>query len=211
MKEPPHRALSRHHSSASACMANPSGTTSYSVPCAFPFTYKGITYTSCTTIDHHRAWCKTKGLHHHDDWGHCEISRSCATLEYESGKKYRTGTSSLTSLLGLVQNSIPLSHTCYFPTIACPLSVQDILKLRALLDVCLMTLDTGNLHSLAYFLLHTKELPIIHVQQQNTTAHGVYAMEVSAIGATASPLSHVQTGRMCHYLLVVQQQHQLHF
>lgn len=42
--------------------------------CVFPFTYKGITYHSCTTMDHYRPWCSTvvdfkpnAGL-----WGNCD-------------------------------------------------------------------------------------------------------------------------------------------
>lgn len=25
--------------------------------CSIPFTYKGVTYNSCTDVDHHRLWC----------------------------------------------------------------------------------------------------------------------------------------------------------
>lgn len=39
-------------------------------PCAFPFTYNGVTYSGCTKADHERYWCDvdtTTG-----EWQNCE-------------------------------------------------------------------------------------------------------------------------------------------
>lgn len=42
-------------------------------PCKFPFTYKGVTYESCTTVDHCRPWCYTgeTATNGEGHWGNC--------------------------------------------------------------------------------------------------------------------------------------------
>ena len=40
--------------------------------CVFPFIYKGVTYTACTSIDHFRNWCATTSNYDRDRlWGNC--------------------------------------------------------------------------------------------------------------------------------------------
>ncbi|KAL3822964.1 hypothetical protein ACHAXA_011679 [Cyclostephanos tholiformis] len=42
------------------------------LPCAFPFTYEGVEYYSCTTVDWSQAWCATKtGNYKSGHWKHC--------------------------------------------------------------------------------------------------------------------------------------------
>ena len=42
--------------------------------CNFPFTYGGVTYTSCTSVGEPRPWCSLKtsgGIHVTGNWGYC--------------------------------------------------------------------------------------------------------------------------------------------
>ena len=47
-------------------------------PCAFPFTYLGVTFGDCTTVDdaNGRAWCITEG----GGWGYCDCGPTPPTL-----------------------------------------------------------------------------------------------------------------------------------
>ena len=38
--------------------------------CSIPFTYKGVTYYSCTTADHNKPWCSLD-LVYKGNWGDC--------------------------------------------------------------------------------------------------------------------------------------------
>ena len=38
--------------------------------CALPFTYKGITYSNCTTVDHPRLWCSIDSIYN-GRWAEC--------------------------------------------------------------------------------------------------------------------------------------------
>ena len=40
--------------------------------CALPFTYKGITYETCTTVDELKYWCPTTD----GAWGYCDLSQA---------------------------------------------------------------------------------------------------------------------------------------
>ncbi|XP_031556124.1 uncharacterized protein LOC116292922 [Actinia tenebrosa] len=39
--------------------------------CVFPFVYKGVTYTSCTEVDHHRLWCSFTPNFENHQWENC--------------------------------------------------------------------------------------------------------------------------------------------
>lgn len=40
--------------------------------CFFPFTYKGVKYWGCTSVDHPRPWCPTTEDYNRDQrWGEC--------------------------------------------------------------------------------------------------------------------------------------------
>merc|ERR1712038_1381571 len=68
-------------SATSSCpsetIATPSCTTTQG-QCVFPFRYKGVVYTSCTTVDRASAWCSTQtdiaGLHQAGSEGDCPAS-----------------------------------------------------------------------------------------------------------------------------------------
>lgn len=53
--------------------------------CVFPFLYKNVTYSSCTTMDHHRPWCATVALDGDVSgtgyWGNCEEDSCLQTPE----------------------------------------------------------------------------------------------------------------------------------
>ena len=38
--------------------------------CSIPFTYKGVTYNSCTTADHNKPWCSLDRVYK-GNWGDC--------------------------------------------------------------------------------------------------------------------------------------------
>ena len=38
--------------------------------CAFPFTYKGVSYDECITLDHDDRWCSTTSVYN-GTWGNC--------------------------------------------------------------------------------------------------------------------------------------------
>ena len=44
--------------------------------CAFPFTYQGETYETCTEVDDDQLWCSTEvdhnGVHVRGKWGYCD-------------------------------------------------------------------------------------------------------------------------------------------
>ena len=46
--------------------------------CVFPFVYRNILYTRCTSVDHSRPWCATAvdpfGRFLNDQWGNCDLS-----------------------------------------------------------------------------------------------------------------------------------------
>lgn len=49
------------------------------VPCVFPFVYKNVTYSACTSVDHSGGWCATevsKGTNEYTEWGDCPASPS---------------------------------------------------------------------------------------------------------------------------------------
>ncbi|XP_068750538.1 uncharacterized protein [Montipora capricornis] len=41
--------------------------------CSLPFTYKGVTYNSCTKVDHNQLWCSLD-TYYRGRWGNCETS-----------------------------------------------------------------------------------------------------------------------------------------
>ena len=50
------------------------------MPCVFPFTYDGITHTSCTYYGgYSKPWCGTKtdenGLYQSGQWGYCNMDK----------------------------------------------------------------------------------------------------------------------------------------
>ncbi|XP_065826165.1 uncharacterized protein [Oscarella lobularis] len=49
------------------------GGTANGARCAFPFTFKGVTYESCTTVGGNRLWCATRqgNVSTHNKWGFC--------------------------------------------------------------------------------------------------------------------------------------------
>jgi len=61
--------------------------------CVFPFTYDGVVYDKCTTVDDHegKPWCSTltneeeKHIAGQGNWGYCPISASCGTLGCKCG------------------------------------------------------------------------------------------------------------------------------
>ena len=64
-------------------------------PCIFPFSYKGIEYTECTTIDNDRKhWCATKvdtnGSYIDGKWGNCNsiCPKSTQDQEYLCGNRH---------------------------------------------------------------------------------------------------------------------------
>merc|ERR1719348_2198362 len=46
--------------------------------CVFPFTFRGVSYTGCTTADGGQPWCSTRvdssGRHIQGNWGNCAAS-----------------------------------------------------------------------------------------------------------------------------------------
>ncbi|XP_078695151.1 uncharacterized protein LOC144924079 isoform X4 [Branchiostoma floridae x Branchiostoma belcheri] len=44
--------------------------------CHFPFTYGGITYNSCTNVDHHRPWCSFTAVYQ-GRWKNCDDVNEC--------------------------------------------------------------------------------------------------------------------------------------
>ncbi|CAH3028582.1 unnamed protein product, partial [Porites evermanni] len=38
--------------------------------CSIPFTYRGVTYKSCTNVNHHRLWCSLDSQYK-GNWGNC--------------------------------------------------------------------------------------------------------------------------------------------
>merc|ERR1712112_430304 len=44
------------------------------VPCMFPFTYEGKTYTKCTSVDQDTLWCMTDVA---GEWGYCNDISAC--------------------------------------------------------------------------------------------------------------------------------------
>ena len=54
--------------------------------CIFPFVYKSVLYTHCTTIDYNQPWCATavnqEGTFMNDQWGVCHVSRCRMNPEY---------------------------------------------------------------------------------------------------------------------------------
>ncbi len=38
--------------------------------CSLPFTYKGVTYNSCTNVDHNKLWCSLDA-NYKGKWGNC--------------------------------------------------------------------------------------------------------------------------------------------
>ena len=49
--------------------------------CVFPFIYKGISYQSCTTVDHDRLWCATTSNYDKDSkWGNCDVNEGKAYI-----------------------------------------------------------------------------------------------------------------------------------
>ena len=54
--------------------------------CIFPFTYKGITYNSCTDVEEDRPWCATGTDYEGNlDFGFCESVFEC----YGSAWRYK--------------------------------------------------------------------------------------------------------------------------
>jgi hypothetical protein len=39
--------------------------------CVFPFTFRGVQYTDCTTHSLNRRWCGTTAQPNHAEWGYC--------------------------------------------------------------------------------------------------------------------------------------------
>jgi len=61
--------------------------TTQNVSCIFPFSYKGLEYSQCTTVDNHGVpWCSTgldhRGHHIKGQWGNCQTScpKGCSTV-----------------------------------------------------------------------------------------------------------------------------------
>ena len=56
-------------------------------PCKFPFSYKEVTYHSCTKKDHEKFWCGTEGYDkdHQSSWGFC--STLCPMEKHEVAVK----------------------------------------------------------------------------------------------------------------------------
>ncbi|XP_067041766.1 epididymal sperm-binding protein 1-like isoform X3 [Acropora muricata] len=48
--------------------------------CSFPFTYKGVTYNSCTNIDHNMLWCSLDTCYK-GRWGNCEVECKTKTTD----------------------------------------------------------------------------------------------------------------------------------
>ena len=73
IKEFSNNFLSGSGASAQSCLT--SGGKVVGAPCVFPFTYNGVTYTDCTSVDDGQAWCSTAtdddGNHINNFWGYC--------------------------------------------------------------------------------------------------------------------------------------------
>lgn len=41
--------------------------------CVFPFTYRGVTYKGCTTVNHYRPWCAYDSAYQTGRWGNCDM------------------------------------------------------------------------------------------------------------------------------------------
>jgi hypothetical protein len=54
------------------------GGTAHGASCVFPFTYKGVEYHACTSVDHDQRWCKTRSWQNYT-WGNCDCPMSSAT------------------------------------------------------------------------------------------------------------------------------------
>ena len=50
------------------------GGTAQGAACVFPFTYKGITYNSCTRVDASQPWCSTESVYS-SKWGYCNCDQ----------------------------------------------------------------------------------------------------------------------------------------
>ena len=60
------------------------GGTAANAPCVLPFTYKGKTYNSCTTVDSSEAWCATESVYK-SKWGYCDCHKGAYLLSYIGG------------------------------------------------------------------------------------------------------------------------------
>ncbi|XP_074621612.1 72 kDa type IV collagenase-like isoform X3 [Acropora palmata] len=59
--------------------------------CSFPFTYKGVTYNSCTKIGHNKLWCSLD-TSYKGRWGNCEVDcNTTRTDEVECKTKTTNG------------------------------------------------------------------------------------------------------------------------
>ena len=69
-------------------------------PCVFPFIYKDISYSQCTTKDHNVLWCPTEvdayGKYISGKYGECNSNCGTGTLMY---RKVASRSTSMTQLL----------------------------------------------------------------------------------------------------------------
>ena len=56
-------------------------------PCVFPFTYKGTTYTKCTSVDHSQAWCRTSKKYA-NQWGNCDCGGTSVCIHARETKSF---------------------------------------------------------------------------------------------------------------------------
>jgi 5'-nucleotidase len=58
------------------------GGTVSGAPCAFPFTYEGVKYNSCTSLHRTQPWCSTTPTHSASSWGNCAPTPAADGLTY---------------------------------------------------------------------------------------------------------------------------------
>ena len=72
--------------------------------CFFPFTYNGISYSTCTNLDNDAMWCYTDSAG--SAWGNCDAScpsiTCCSTLTISGNATYKR---SLARVLAVIQSS----------------------------------------------------------------------------------------------------------
>ena len=62
------------------------GGTAGGAPCVFPFTYRGRSYTTCTTDRNNDiAWCSTAAVYASTNWGNC-VGKSCLPVLFSPCK-----------------------------------------------------------------------------------------------------------------------------